>query len=71
MKMDQGMDTGDYCIQSEVQIEDKSFNQIFDELAQAGSKDLMYALDNFDSLNWQAQTEANVTYANKLEKREL
>lgn len=71
MKMDEGMDTGDYCLQSEIEVGTKNLNEIFDELATVGAKDLMFALDNFDNLEWISQNENDATYAEKLQKKEL
>lgn len=71
MKMNEGMDTGDYASQAEVEIGNKNVNEIFDEFAKVGATELMNVLDNFETVEWLQQDESLVTYADKLEKKEL
>ena len=70
MKMEEGLDTGDYCAQVEIDAEGKTATQITEELAHAGAKALVSVL-NSNEINWTKQDESQVTYANKIEKTEL
>lgn len=72
MQMDEGMDTGAYSLQSEIEIGNKNCEEIFEELSRIGEKDLEYVLDNFsEGIKWTSQDETKVSYAGKLDKREL
>ncbi len=72
MKMNEGMDTGDYCLQSSVVADDKSSSQLRDELAQVGANQLLEALKRIEdgTLEWEEQDEARATQAPKIEKVE-
>ena len=70
MKMEEGLDTGDYCAQEEIGAENKSATRLTEELAQVGAKALVNVL-NSSEINWTKQDESQVTYANKIEKTEL
>ena len=70
MKMEEGLDTGDYCAQVEIDAEGKTATQITEELAHAGAKALVSVL-NSSEIDWTKQDETQVTYANKIEKTEL
>ena len=70
MKMEEGLDTGDYCAQVEIDAEGKNATQITKELAHAGAKALVSVL-NSSEIDWTKQDESQVTYANKIEKTEL
>lgn len=73
MIMEEGLDTGDYCICRTAYIEDKTFVELSDELANLGSQALLTALVHIEegAVEWTQQEEATVTYAAKVEKREL
>ena len=70
MKMEEGLDTGDYCAQEEIDAENKSATRLTEELAQVGAKALVNVL-NSSEIDWTKQDETQVTYANKIEKTEL
>ena len=73
MKMETGLDTGPYCLQREVGIGEKGFDEISAELAALGAEALVEALEELarGSLLWTAQDEAHATYADKIARGEL
>ena len=73
MRMDAGLDTGDYCISRSIEIGSLNSEELTDELAQLGASALLVALDHIDKgiVSWIKQDEAQVTYANKITKGEL
>lgn len=44
MRMEAGLDTGDYCIQKAVDVDDKTLDHIQAEMAMAGSEGLYDAM---------------------------
>lgn len=73
MRMEEGLDTGDYCIRRSVSIENKTLSQLEGELSLLGSEALLCALSNMEGgqLSWTKQDDACATYAEKLSKAEL
>lgn len=73
MKMETGLDTGDYCVERKIPIGDKTAEQLSDELSLIGAQALISALGKIESgeAKWTSQDEKHVTYASKLEKGEL
>lgn len=73
MRMEEGLDTGDYCVCRTTAIDDKSYIALTDELASLGSAALLTALEMLDSgtVEWVAQDETQITYASKIGKGEL
>lgn len=73
MRMEAGLDTGDYCVCRTTLVADKNAAQLTDELANLGSQALLTALVQVESKSsaWIAQDEAQVTYAEKISKGEL
>lgn len=73
MRMEEGMDTGDYCICRATDIADKSAAQLTDELSILGARALLTALEQAaaDGLTWTVQDEADVTLAPKIGKGQL
>ena len=73
MKMEEGLDTGPYCLQEKVSIETKNLAQLEGELALAGSNGFLEAIAQIESgsIKWIEQPESGVTYAEKIEKSEL
>lgn len=73
MLMEEGLDTGPYCVQRAIPIAGKGFAELSDELAILGVRALLTALElaAAGSACWIPQPEEGVTYAQKLEKREL
>ncbi len=73
MAMEEGLDTGDFCISRATDIADKSAERLTAELASLGAQALLYALNALEAgaVKWVAQDEADVTYADKIEKGEL
>ena len=73
MKMEEGLDTGPYCLQTKVEIAGRSLAQLEEELASAGANGFVEALSLVEdgSVQWVEQPESGVTYAEKIEKSEL
>lgn len=73
MQMDEGLDTGDMLVRSELAIrDDHSTATLHDDLAQLGAQALLEALQQVRDGTLQAtpQPEEGVTYAEKLSKAE-
>ncbi|WP_321288098.1 methionyl-tRNA formyltransferase [Alcaligenes phenolicus] len=73
MQMDEGLDTGDMLVRSELAIrDDHSAAALHDDLAQLGAQALLEALQQVRDGTLQAtpQPEEGVTYAEKLSKAE-
>ncbi|MCI8452735.1 MAG: methionyl-tRNA formyltransferase [Eggerthellaceae bacterium] len=74
MEMEEGLDTGAYCICRAVPVAGKDAATLTAELAEAGGEALVEALDELASgraLPWTPQDETAVTYAEKVAKGEL
>lgn len=73
MKMEEGLDTGPYCEVVTVEIADKNSVQLTQELADKGAEALVRALDQLEegTCGWTDQLESGVTYAAKIEKRDV
>ena len=73
MRMEEGLDTGPYCICRETPILDKTSVELTDELAALGANALLSALVHVEAgkASWISQDESQVTYAHKIEKGEL
>lgn len=73
MKMEEGLDTGDWCICRKIPIDGMRADDLTEELAELGSKALLAALEQVSSgyARWNVQDDSQSTYAPKLEKREL
>ena len=74
MKMEEGLDTGDFCNQVKIDAVGKPSGELTKELALTGAKALIDVLDELEksgNVAWQKQDECKVTYADKIEKNEL
>lgn len=73
MRMEEGLDTGDYCVSRSIPIGDMDSETLTSELASLGAVALITALDHIEAgtPHWVSQDESGTTYANKLEKGEL
>lgn len=71
MKMEEGLDTGDYCRQQVLFGEGTTAQDLTVGLAQVGGGELVKAIYDYEILPWKKQNEEFVTYANKIEKNEL
>ena len=73
MKMEEGLDTGPYCVQRKTEIESKVLSELEAELAIAGSEGFIEAISLIeqDRAEWIEQLADGVTYARKIEKAEL
>lgn len=73
MAMEEGLDTGDYCVWRSIPAEGATASQLVADLADLGASALLAALNQVEAghVAWVAQDEAQVTYAEKIEKGEL
>ena len=73
MRMEEGLDTGAYCVCRTAVVGRKNAAALTDELANLGSKALLTALVHVEegAAEWTEQDEGEATYASKIEKREL
>ncbi len=73
MRMEEGLDTGAYCVCRTAVVDGKSAAELTEELADLGSHALLTALVHVErgAAEWTEQDEEQVTYASKIEKREL
>ena len=73
MRMEAGLDTGDYCISRSCEIAGMSAEHLTLELADKGANALLSALYAAEqgSIRWTKQIEADATWAPKIEKGEL
>ncbi|ACU94501.1 methionyl-tRNA formyltransferase [Cryptobacterium curtum DSM 15641] len=73
MRMEEGLDTGDYCVVRTTQINGKGTVELTAELADLGSQALLTALTLLAEghIEWTAQDDFFSTYADKIGKGEL
>lgn len=73
MKMQEGLDTGPYCLCESIPIGRKYVNELAGDLANAGAAALCDALDKIQAgtAEWTEQGDDGVTYASKIQKGEL
>ena len=73
MAMEEGLDTGDYCVCRSLPAGSRTAAELTEELAALGASALLTALAQAEggNLRWVAQDEALVTYAEKIAKAAL
>ncbi len=73
MRMEEGLDTGAFCICRRMPLSDLSASEVTSELALMGARALVSALEQMrrGDVRWTAQDESLVTYAHKIGKHEL
>jgi methionyl-tRNA formyltransferase len=73
MRVEEGLDTGPFCVQRETTVDDKSVHELSEELAELGAAALVEALEALEDgrCRWTAQDETQVTYAEKVRKSEI
>ncbi len=73
MEMEEGLDTGRFCISRTIPIDDMGTEKLTSELASLGAVALISALAHIESghAHWVCQDESKVTYAEKIAKGEL
>ena len=73
MRMEEGLDTGPYCVRRATDVEGKSAAELTDELANLGARALLTGLSVVEQggAEWTFQDDAAATYAEKLAKDEL
>ena len=73
MRMEEGLDTGPYCVRRTTEVEGTSAAELPDELANLGARALLTGLSVVEQggAEWTFQDDAAATYAEKLAKDEL
>lgn len=73
MRMEEGLDTGAFCVSRAVTVGDMGAEELTDELANLGARALITALEHVGRghASWVEQDEDAVTYAEKIGKGEL
>ncbi len=73
MRMEEGLDTGPYCICRTLAVEGKYADELTDELAALGANALLTALVHVEcgADTWTFQDDLAATYAHKVDKGEL
>ena len=73
MRMEEGLDTGPYCLQVATDVDDLSAEELTSTLARLGADALMEALPLIESgaAVWTVQDESAVTYAEKILKADV
>ncbi len=73
MRMEEGLDSGPYCVHRTTEVEGKSAAELTDELANLGARALLTGLSVVEQggAEWTFQDDAAATYAEKLAKDEL
>ena len=73
MRMEEGLDTGDYCRRVEIPVDGATVQQLSDKLAHIGGEELLKAIDDIEAgtVQWTPQATDGITYAEKIQKGEL
>lgn len=74
MRIEEGLDTGPYCIQGSVEVGERTYPEVSAELSELGGAALVEALRSFaegDGPVWTAQDDALATHADKISKAEV
>ncbi|MDO5335276.1 MAG: methionyl-tRNA formyltransferase [Coriobacteriia bacterium] len=73
MRMEEGLDTGDFCVSRTMDIADLGADDLTMRLADLGASAILCALSHEEAgvSTWVKQNESLVTYAHKIEKGEL
>ena len=73
MRMEEGLDTGPYCLQQSVPVDEKSAGALTAELGELGARLLGSALPSIadGTAVWTPQAEDEVTYASKVTKADV
>ncbi|MDO4183512.1 MAG: methionyl-tRNA formyltransferase [Coriobacteriia bacterium] len=73
MRMEEGLDTGDWLVRRTMPVEDRTAAELTDELATLGAQALLTGLSLLESgrAQWNPQGDEGVVYAEKIGKREL
>lgn len=73
MQMEEGLDTGDFCISRSIPIGELNSEGLTEELSHLGAAAAVSAISMIEAggVKWTAQPEEGVTYADKIAKGEL
>jgi methionyl-tRNA formyltransferase len=73
MRMEEGLDTGPWCVQRTVEVDDHTTASLTAELAEVGADALLDALSllNDGRCEWHDQDEADATYAEKVGREDV
>jgi len=73
MRMEEGLDTGPYCLQVATPIADSDAVELTERMAHLGAEALIQALPGIagESATWTPQDETRATYADKISKSDV
>lgn len=73
MRMEQGLDTGPFCAQTTLELDDLTATEATLALAEQGAETLLATLPSIldGSVSWVAQDESRVSYASKITKDDV
>ena len=74
MQIEEGLDTGPYCLQGSVEAGERTYDEVSAELSELGGAALVEVLRTYacgEEPVWVAQDDARATHAAKLEKRDV
>jgi methionyl-tRNA formyltransferase len=70
MLMDEGLDTGDMLVWDYTEVGRKTSVDLFEELAEIASKQIIYTLENFDKIKPLKQNDILASYSPKIKKKD-
>ena len=70
MLMDEGLDTGDILVWDYTEVDNKTSIDLFNELADMASKQIIYTLKNFEKIKPLKQNNLFATYSPKIKKED-
>ena len=70
MLMDEGLDTGDILVWDYIEIGNKTSIELFDELANLASNQIIYTLENFSKIKPLKQNNVLASYSPKIKKQD-
>ena len=73
MRMEEGLDTGPYCVTASTDVAEKTAEELTEELAQIGAELMQQALTLIaeDGCRWVRQDDSAATYAEKIGKQDV
>lgn len=73
MRMEEGLDTGPYCLSRRIELVGRSLQEILDDLGAVGAEALLEAIEALsqNKIEWVEQDDSQSTYASKIEKGQL
>lgn len=73
MRMEEGLDTGPYCMQASLPVGDLTSEELTARLAEIGASALLQALSSIENgtVRWTVQPEDGITYAEKITRADV